>query len=260
MILENILDEKRRIICEEKKIVPLEKLRKKPAEPNPRSLKKSLEEKGFGIIAELKRGSPSAGVIDRNLDVTGKALAYSRSGVSGISVLTCEPYFYGSPDDLRDVRKVIDLPLLMKDFIFDPYQVFQGKACGADAVLLILRVLSDDGFNRLSDTAESLMMEVLVEVHTRDELERTFRLVKNWKDKILGINNRNLETLKTDLNVTLDLIKFVPRDKITVISESGIKNRSEVKMLEEAGLHGILVGESILRSDNLKEKLKELIK
>lgn len=259
MVLEEILTEKSKVISARKKILPHKKLFTQVDKKKPYSLKENLERKGFSIVAELKRGSPSAGVIDRDLDIKEKALAYLQAGVSGISVLTCEPYFYGCLEDLKVVRETVDIPLLMKDFIFDPYQILQGRVYGADVVLLILRILSDKDFKKLLDTAESLMMEVLVEVHTKEELERALRLVDNWKGKILGINNRNLETLETDLSVTLNLIKFIPQDKITVISESGIKDRRDVGTLKKAGLSGILVGESILKSKDVKEKIRELI-
>lgn len=211
------------------------------------------------MIAELKRGSPSAGMIDKNLDIGEKASTYSSSGVCGISVLTCEPYFYGSPDDLKEARKAVDLPILIKDFIFDSYQILQGRSCGADAVLLIMRILTDEDFNALSDTAASLGMETLVEVHTRKELERALGIIENWDSRMLGINNRNLETLETDLSVSLDLIKFIPRDKIMVISESGIRERSDVQAMKEAGFKGVLVGESILKSADTRGKIRELM-
>ncbi len=258
MILERILAEKRKIIAAKKNASLLEKLQKNLAGSS-RSLKKTLDKEDFGIIGEVKRGSPSAGIIDKNLNLEEKALSYFKAGVSGISVLTCEPFFYGSADDLKTVRKTVGLPLLMKDFIFDPYQIMEGRIYGADAVLLILKILSDDEFLKLANTAEQFELEVLVEVHSEEELDRAMRLVKNWDDKILGINNRNLENLKTDLNVALNLIKFVPQGKMTVIGESGIRCRSDIDALRKAGLKGALIGESILKSSDAERKIKELL-
>jgi indole-3-glycerol phosphate synthase len=257
MILEKIVRAKKEIISSQKGVVSIEKL---VGEINrtPLSLKRSLKKNTFGIIAEIKRASPSAGSIDKNINIEGTARIYFESGVSGISILTCEPFFYGSTDDLKSVREIVKIPLLMKDFIFDPYQIYQARAYGADAVLLIIRILSDEDFLRLLNTAENLMLEVLVEIHTEEELKRALRLVENWDNKVLGINNRNLETLKTDLNVTLNLIKSLFGYKITVISESGINNREDVEALKNAGVQGALIGESLLKSGNIKSKLKEL--
>ncbi len=258
MILKKILKEKRQIVSDKKKTVPFEELTGR-VNRKPLSLKKNLERNRFGIVAEIKRASPSAGIIDKQLDVKSTALTYLEMGVSGISVLTCEPFFYGSVDDIKSVRETVDLPLLMKDFIFDPYQIYLGKAYGADAVLLIIKILSDRDFLELLNTADRLMMDTLIEVHTEEEAGRVLDLVKNWENKILGINNRNLETLKTDIDVTLSLIKFLLRYKITTISESGIRCREDVERLKNAGLNGVLIGESILKSRNIAKKIKELM-
>ncbi len=179
--------------------------------------------------------------------------------VSGISVLTCEPYFKGSMEDLKSARESVNIPLLMKDFVIDPFQIHEGRVAGADAVLLIMRILSDRDFLEFIDTAEELGMEAVVEVHIKEELDRALRLVKNWDNAILGINNRNLDTLKTDLETTFNLIKFVREDKIVAISESGIKDRRDIERLKNAGLRGALIGESLLKSGDIIEKLKELL-
>jgi indole-3-glycerol phosphate synthase len=257
MILEKIIKEKKEKILAEKARVPLEKLVRK-IDREPVSLKKKLQERTFGIIAEIKRASPSAGFIDKNINLKDTALSYLEMDVSGISVLTCEPFFYGSINDLKSVRETVELPLLMKDFIFDPYQIYQGRAYGADAILLIARILSDNELRELIKTGEELMMEMLIEIHTKEEMDRVLHLIKNWDNKILGINNRNLKTLKTDLNVTLNLIKFTLRYKITTISESGINSRDDIQRLKKAGVQGVLIGEALLKSGDIKKKLQEL--
>ncbi len=259
MILQTIIEEKKKLVSEEKKKTPPETFDVKTPLRKTFSLKKKILENGFGVIAEIKRASPSAGNIQKNLDVKNTAIAYRSMNVSGISVLTCEPLFKGSVEDLKVVRECVDIPLLMKDFVIDSFQIYKGRASGADAVLLILRILSDKDFLHLLNTAEKLMVETVVEIHTKQELERALRLVKNWDKSILGINNRNLDTLKTDLKTTLDLIKFVPEDKIVAISESGIKTREDIERLKDAGLKGALIGESLLKSGDVCKKLKELL-
>jgi len=256
MLLEKIIEEKKRVVekqkAEGRKPCKIDELRK------PLSLREQLQKK-FGLIAEIKRASPSAGVIKEDIDVKEIASIYNTSGVAGISVLTCEPFFKGDIEDIKKVRAVVDIPVLMKDFIIDPYQIYLGRIYGADVFLLILRILSDDEFLQLLDAGESSGMEILIEVHSGEEIKRAMRLVKNWEDKILGINNRDLDTLKTDISVTLNLIKLIPEDKIVVISESGIKGKDDVERLKEAGVNGILVGESLLKSSDIKKKIEELL-
>ncbi|MCM8829413.1 MAG: indole-3-glycerol phosphate synthase TrpC [Candidatus Omnitrophica bacterium] len=256
MILEKIIEEKKRIV--EKQKVEGEKEWENEGLKKPLSLKELLK-KNFGLIAEIKRASPSAGVIKEDIDVRKIALIYNSAGALGISVLTCEPFFMGRMEDIKAVREVVDIPVLMKDFIIDPYQIYLGRRYGADVVLLILRVLSDQDFLKLLDTSEKLEMEALIEVHSENELERAIRLVKNWDNRILGINNRDLDTLKTNISTTLNLIKLIPKDKIVVISESGIKEKEDVRILREAGVQGILVGECLLKSSDIKKKIQELL-
>ncbi|MDD3726681.1 MAG: indole-3-glycerol phosphate synthase TrpC [Candidatus Ratteibacteria bacterium] len=258
MVLDKIIKEKRRTIERQKREHPLEEFTDKGLRKT-LSLRESLRQKKFGVIAEIKRASPSAGIIKKDIDVSALAKIYSSSGVSGISVLTCETFFMGSMEDIKSVRKVVDIPVLMKDFIIDPYQIYLGRLYGADVFLLILRVLSDEVFLELLTIGEDSGMEVIVEVHSEDEIKRALRLVKVWDNKILGINNRDLDTLKTDISTTLNLIKLVPKDKIVVISESGIKGIEDVERLKEAGIDGILVGESLLKSTDIKQKIQEFL-
>lgn len=255
MFLKKIIEEKRKIVERQK---AEDKERKSGSMRKTLSLRAVLQTR-FGLIAEIKRASPSAGIIKKDLDVRGTAHIYNSLGAAGISVLTCEPFFMGSIDDIKTVREEVDNPVLMKDFIIDPYQIHLGRRYGADVFLLILRILSDAEFLKLLATGDDLGMETLVEVHNEDELKRALRLVKSWDNKILGINNRDLDTLKVDVSNTIDLIKLVPQDKITVISESGIKGTEDITKLKTIGVNGVLVGESLLKSSDIKSKIKELI-
>ncbi|MFN4226783.1 MAG: indole-3-glycerol phosphate synthase TrpC [Candidatus Ratteibacteria bacterium] len=256
-ILSEIIKIKKNIIEEKKKKVPLENLLKKVEKVKNLSIYESLKRE-FGIIAELKRASPSTGLINQNLDFKKIALIYQNSGISGISVLTCEPYFFGSVEDLKTVRKVVKLPILMKDFIIDEYQIYEGKYHGADFILLVVRILDDKQIKNFIKICEKVSIEILIEIFNIEDLRRIFKLVDNWENKILGINNRDLKTLKVDINNTLNLIKHIPVDKIIVISESGIKEKKEISLLRDSGIKGVLIGESILKSKNIEEKIKEL--
>lgn len=257
-VLSEILRIKKKIIEEKKKILPVKKIQEKINFDKGKSIYESLK-KNFGIIAELKRSSPSAGPINPDLDFVNTALLFEKCGVSGLSVLTCEPYFNGSIDDLRKVKNCVNIPVLMKDFIIDEYQLYEGKLVGADFIILIVRILSNNELKRLLKVSEELNFEILIEIHNQYDLKRVFKIVNEWENKILGINNRDLKTLKTDISNTINLIKFIPLDKIVVISESGIKEKSEIDILRESGIRGVLIGESILRSENLEEKLKTLM-
>lgn len=257
MILKKIIEEKKKIIQRYNREKLLEHFNKEHLRET-LSLRASLENR-FGLIAEIKRSSPSAGIIKRDIDVKALAKIYRDSGASGISVLTCEPFFTGCIEDIKEVREVVDIPVLMKDFIIDPVQIYLGRLYGADVFLLILRILTDDAFLQLLDTGEDLGMEVLVEVHSEEEMKRALNLVKRWDNKILGINNRDLDTLEVNLSTTLNLIKLIPEDKIVVISESGIKTKQDIERLKEAGVKGILVGEALLKSDDIKKKVSEFL-
>ncbi len=258
MVLEKILAEKREYVERIRKLFPGEK-RKKSFSRKVVSLKNILDRERFSAIAEIKRSSPSAGRIRENIDTGKTAVEYRDSGAAAVSILTCEPLFNGSMKDLKDARNSVDIPLLMKDFIIDESQIYEGRLYGADAILLIMRILDDSDFVKLAGYAESVNLDILVEVHSRGELERALRLVENWNKKILGINNRNLETLETDLKATADLMKFVREYKITAISESGIRTREDVLKVRHTGVKGILVGESLLKSGSPGENLKNLL-
>ncbi|HZD04259.1 MAG TPA: indole-3-glycerol phosphate synthase TrpC [Longimicrobiales bacterium] len=195
------------------------------------------------LIAEVKRRSPGAGPIRPDLDPPGLAAAYARAGAAAVSVLTDGPWFGGSLDDLGAVRKAVEVPLLRKDFTLVPDQVAEARAAGADAVLLIVRILSDERLGELAGAARELGLAALVEVHDGEELSRAL----DAGAAIVGVNNRDLTTFSTDLGTTLGLLEDLP-DEVVVVSESGIRAPADVERLGAAGVDAVLVGESLLRS------------
>ncbi len=217
------------------------------------SLKQRLREGGTCVVAEMKKASPSAGLLRPDYDPLALAASYAAAGACGLSVLTEPLHFLGSGEDLRAVRQVTDLPLLRKDFMVDPYQITESAALGADVVLLIAAALSDEQMRRLYKRALCLGLDVLAEVHTREELDR----VLPFEEAIIGVNSRNLKTLKTDLAIAHALAVDIPSDRLS-IAESGISCREEILALEQAGYNGFLIGESLLRSGNPGEALAAL--
>jgi indole-3-glycerol phosphate synthase len=209
---------------------------------------------GYGLIAEIKRASPSGGLIRPDFDPAALALAYKAGGAACLSVLTDEPYFQGSPDHLRKVRAAVDLPVLRKDFILDSWQLYESRAMGADCVLLILAALTDAQAVELERLARSLDLDVLAEVHNRSELDRALGL----QTKMIGINNRNLKTLKTDINTTFELASHVPPDRF-LIAESGISTHEQVRLFAERGIRSFLVGESLLRQPDVTAATRRLL-
>ncbi len=205
------------------------------------------------LIAEVKRRSPGAGHIRRDLVASDLALSYEQAGAGAVSVLTDREYFGGSLDDLRAVREVVGIPILRKDFILHPIQLLEARSAGADAVLLIVRILTDDALSSLHSEAVALGLTPLVEVHDASEVGRALKAGA----RLLGINNRNLQTFTTSLDVTLGLLASVP-DYVTVVSESGIRTPQEVDTLGAAGVHGILVGETLLRAPEPEAAAAEL--
>jgi indole-3-glycerol phosphate synthase len=195
------------------------------------------------LIAECKRRSPGAGAIRPDLDPAALAAVYAASGARALSVLTDERYFGGTNEDLGAARAAVSLPVLRKDFTLDPLHVVEARAAGADAVLLIVRILDDAALRRLHEEATLWGMDALVEVHDRAELSRALHLGAD----VIGINNRDLSTFRTDVDTTLALLDEVPED-LVVVSESGIRTRSDVERLGEAGVDAILVGETLLRA------------
>ncbi|MDT8339992.1 MAG: indole-3-glycerol phosphate synthase TrpC [Longimicrobiales bacterium] len=211
--------------------------------PPPRDFRSALLRPDVAVIAEVKRRSPGAGEIRPGLDPAELARSYAAAGASALSVLTDREYFGGAPEDLGAARAAVPLPVLRKDFTVDPLQVLEARALGADAVLLIVRILEDGPLRALRELARSLGMTALVEVHTRHEMARAL----DSGAEVVGINNRDLSTFHTDLSVTESFLGILPGDRL-VISESGIRDGSDVARLGRCGVHAVLVGESLLRA------------
>jgi indole-3-glycerol phosphate synthase len=209
---------------------------------------------GISVIAEFKRRSPSAGVLRERADVRALARAYERGGASAVSVLTEGEYFDGSLDDLRAARASCDLPLLRKDFIIDDYQLYEACESGADAVLLIAAALDDAQLGSLHRAARALALDALVEVHTRRELKRALAVGA----ELVGINNRDLRDFTVDVRNTLALMADMP-PAVTVVSESGIDDAQQLKRLEKAGVHAVLIGEALMRAANPVSTLETLL-
>jgi indole-3-glycerol phosphate synthase len=221
--------------------------------PAPRAFREALVRDRVAVIAEVKRRSPGAGEIRPRLSPAEWARRYRRAGAAAMSVLTDGPFFGGSLTDLRAARGAVDLPLLRKDFTLDPIQVLEARGAGADAVLLIVRILDDRALRLLREEAEALGMAALVEVHGAGELERALESGAS----LVGINNRDLTTFDTDLAVTEGLLEYLPDDGV-VVSESGIATGEDVARLGAAGVHGVLVGEAILRAEDPSARVREL--
>ncbi len=209
-----------------------------------RSLSNAIQQQEFGIIAEFKRKSPSAGDIRMAADPLDVVANYQKAGAAAISCLTDTAYFGGSMRDLEIIREFTKLPVLRKDFIIDEIQLFEAKAHGADAVLLISELLDPEHAKQLTIIAQSLGMEVLMEAHDRAHLEKINDLVD-----VIGINNRDLHAQKTDIETSIQLFDYLPKDRLC-ISESGVKAAADLERLQATGYHGALVGESLLKTDN----------
>lgn len=221
--------------------------------PQAKDFLKAVKGDGIKIIAEVKKASPSKGVIRKKFNPVEIARIYEANGASAISVITEEKYFQGHIDYIKDISDAVSLPILRKDFIFDEYQIYESRAAGADAVLLIAGILEKTEIAHFLDLSHSLGMRCLVEAHGEAELEK----VLETKAKLIGINNRDLKTFKTDIKTTLNLIAKIPKDRI-VVSESGINSYNDVDMMKRKGVHVFLVGEAIMREDDMGKKLREL--
>lgn len=207
----------------------------------------------INIIAEIKRASPSKGIINDSIDVAETARNYELGGACAISVLTEENRFKGTLDDLKTARAAARIPILRKDFVFDEFQIQEAKDHGADVILLIVAMLSDDDLARLYKFADDLKLDVLVEVHTLEELRRA----KKLGAKIIGVNNRDLHSFKVSLDVSRELIKHAPQNAF-LICESGLSTKDEILEMKNLGFSGFLIGETLMRSGNIKEELENL--
>jgi indole-3-glycerol phosphate synthase len=229
-----------------------------PRPKHPRGFAQALKEAHIagrcGLIAEFKRHSPSGGDIRPDGSPADIARAYAAGGAICLSVLTDTPHFGGSLDDLKEVRAAVTLPVLRKDFMLEPWQIWESRVAGADAVLLIMAALTNDEALELEDTARELDLDVLVEVHNRAELDRALGM----RTALIGINNRDLTTLTTNLETTLELAPHVPPDRI-LVTESGIRNRADLKRLAAVGAHCALVGEGLLRQPDVTAATRALL-
>ncbi len=255
MILDKIRAYKLKEVAENKRLVSIESLKER-CKDIPEAVKSGKvlkKDNRIKFIAEVKKASPSAGIIREDFNYINIAKEYEAGGASAISVLTDKEFFKGDIKYLSEIKETVSLPVLRKDFIIDPYQIYEARAAGADLVLLIARILTKEKIDTFLTLSHGLGMECLVEVHDNDELEK----VLESEVAIIGINNRNLDTFETNLETTLQLCYRIPEDKI-VVSESGIKTRADVLILEKAGIDAILIGETLMRSKDISQKIKEL--
>jgi indole-3-glycerol phosphate synthase len=260
MILDKILQTKVEEVAAAKVREPYSELERRVGdlEDQPRGFARALrtmvDSGGTAIIAEVKKGSPSKGIIRADFDPVDIAEIYENAGATCLSVLTDEQYFFGHLRNLWLIREQVSLPLLRKDFIIDPYQVVEARVAGADAILLIAAALDDDKLRELAELAASLQLDTLLEVHDVEELERALTLPVD----LIGINNRNLKTFVTDLGVTEQLAARIPKMQLA-IAESGINSRADIDRLQAAGAGAFLIGESLMRETDIETKLKSLI-
>ena len=256
MILDAIVAQKRVELEGDKQRMPLDTLKRKIRDlPPPRDFRAALSTPNrVHLVAEVKKKSPSKGIIREDFDPVGTARTYAENGASAISVLTDHEFFAGELAYLSAIREAVTLPLLRKDFTIDPYHIYQARLAGADAVLLIVSILTLAQLREFSEIARSLGLASLVEVHTEEELD----LALTGGAEIVGINNRDLKTFHTDIATTFHLRTAIPTDKI-IVSESGINTHKDVMKLKEAGINAILVGESLMRSPNIGDKVRELL-
>jgi indole-3-glycerol phosphate synthase len=254
-MLNKIMAQKREEVKQKKRSLPLSRLKELIARREATlDLALALEGTHTRLIAEVKRASPSRGVLCPNFDPVGLAKKYAHGGAAAISVLTETNYFQGSLDHLAAIRQEINLPLLRKDFIFDPYQVYESRAYGADALLLIVAILSQEQLEELLSLSHSLGLNCLVEVHNEGEVERAL----HSQSKIIGINNRDLTTFTIDINTTRRLLPLIPQGRI-VVTESGISSRGDVEKLKGWGVNAVLVGEALVTAGDAVTKVRELI-
>jgi len=254
-ILDRILADKRVAVAKRREQQAEAELREQaldlPAAP---PFAQALRGAGMGLIAEVKRRSPSAGLIREPFDPPAIAQDYEAAGAHALSVLMDEPYFGGGEGDFRAVRAAVKLPMLYKEFVVDPWQIWHARCIGASGLLLIAAALSDDELRSLMACAEEAGLEVLFEVHDREELKRGLDLGA----EILGINNRNLKTFETKVEHSLEMLPGIPESCLR-ISESGIRTHADIQLLQEAGVDAVLVGEHLLRKQDLQQAVRDLL-
>ena len=245
-ILDEIVAKTKSKLEEKKQGLSLEELSSKIDFENLKetNFKKSLQNKAEAIIAEIKKASPSAGIISENFDPVLKSKEYESFGASALSILTEEDYFLGNIEYLKDVKAITSLPILRKDFIVDEYQIYESKLIGADCILLIASILNDEELKNFSEIAERLKLDYIIEVHDEEELQR----VKHFSNAIIGVNNRNLKTFDVDINNSVELKKIFEGENI-FIAESGIKSKKDIEYLQQHNINVFLIGESLMKGD-----------
>ena len=257
MILDQIVADSQKALHERQNIVPFEEIQRIASiQPKTLDFKAALKVEQIRLIAEVKKASPSAGIIRANFNPLDIAKVYSRNGAAAISILTEADHFLGKLDYLKTIRDTLGNdrpPLLRKDFIFDIYQVYESRAFGADAILLIAAILTPEKLRSLVDSSISLGMNCLVEVHNEKEL----KIALDSNAEIIGINNRDLQTFKVDLATTKNLYNLIPPGK-TVVSESGIKSRQDIRRLERWGINAVLIGEAFMAAPDIAVRMREL--
>jgi len=256
MILEEILAHKKEEVRRLKGEHEVSELRSRARDLPPTCpFRAALSQPGrMRLIAEIKKASPSGGLLREEFDPSSFASIYERAGAAAVSVLTDERYFGGKPSDLQRARRSCALPILRKDFVIDPYQVYQSRLVGADAILLIVRALKIDQLKELHELAGELGMDSLVEVHNREELESA----RQTGADLIGINNRDLDTLTVDLDTTIRLRPLVPQ-AVVVVSESGIKTAQAIDRLKSAGVDAVLVGEAFMKSKDIGQTVRQFL-
>lgn len=257
MILSRIIEDKRRTVDEAKRVKPQEALVKEVAHAYIKSaFKRNISRPHHvNLIAEIKKASPSKGILRGDFNPAKIAVTYQANGASAISVLTDERFFEGKLEHVKLVKERVTLPVLRKDFIIDEYQIYETAVSGADAMLLIAELLSKDEMKRFYDIATGLGLDVLVEAHNEEDLGKALAI----DAEIIGINNRDLHTFKVDLGVTQKLIRHIPPNKV-IVAESGIKTYEDMMFLKSLGVNAVLIGEAFMEAEDIGAKMRELLR
>jgi indole-3-glycerol phosphate synthase len=255
MFLKKIVKAKRGEVEQSKGLLPLVELKSRLRDlAPPKDLVAALDSRACNVIAEIKRSSPSKGRLRDDFDPLKIASVYAENGASALSILTDRQFFEGDKSYLAEIGKAVKVPLLRKDFIIDPYQIYETRVIGGDALLLIAGLLDAKELGKYLGLSLDLGLSPLVEVHNGEELKKAL----SAGARLIGINNRDLNTFTTDLGVSLKLVPLIP-DGVSVVSESGIKSRKDVETLMDAGIHSFLIGETLMRADDMGRKLRELM-